>query len=93
MVHICNFESSVMFLQKGNICSKRVVGGGTNYQFQSLIGLLGNGGSQYVALRKGTLWYIYKRWEMFSACVPEYTRHKYEMIMSQGAMYGDFWKV
>lgn len=70
-----------------------VVGSGSNYQFQNLIGVLGNGGSLYVPLREGTVWYIYKRWEKFSACAREYTRHKYEMIMSQDAMYGGFWKV
>jgi hypothetical protein len=37
-----------------------VVGGGSNYQFQGLIGLMGNDGSQYVALREGTAWYYIK---------------------------------
>jgi hypothetical protein len=55
MVHIYNFESSVIFLQKGNICSKEVFGGGSNYQFQGLIRLLGNGGNQHIALREGTV--------------------------------------
>jgi hypothetical protein len=44
--------------------------------------LLGNGGNQHIALREGTVWYMYKKWEKFSACVLEYTRHKYETIMS-----------